>query len=342
MIDNNSKFPNFKNSDKTAENGVSIVKTIIESELKWIYRQNHLEHDFGIDGYIDIISDNGQVTGKSIAIQIKTGKHYFSKENEIGYIFRDKMSHFNYYSNLEIPILLVLVDDLQKEVYWSLFDKIKTEKAGNNWKYVIPKNQKLDSLAKSALLNCVGPVIDYTEPLKKIWEQTEKLKGKSQLILIQVPKNFITNRNFNFIIDSFKIIQRTPELILNLRNKVDISIDGYENDHRELHEIPEVVSWIKEVFTMTNCWPYFLTLEFNNGFMRLLFNVFVDLTGMENDRVLTDANKESVIAFLQRVWKMLNEYCFENGLSAKTNEEITGKIFHYFFPKSSASMPHSN
>ena len=43
---------------------------------------NHKENDFGIDAFIDVIAEFGQVTGKTIAAQVKTGSSYFKEKNE--------------------------------------------------------------------------------------------------------------------------------------------------------------------------------------------------------------------------------------------------------------------
>jgi hypothetical protein len=74
------ELPKYSQSSKTGEDGITIVKNIVENELKWVFRKNHQENDFGIDAYFDVISEIGQVTGKSIAVQIKTGKSYFTEK----------------------------------------------------------------------------------------------------------------------------------------------------------------------------------------------------------------------------------------------------------------------
>jgi hypothetical protein len=56
------------------------VSTIVNDKVKWIFRRVGLEHDFGADGYIDIVKDDGRVTGQSIAVQIKSGKSFFSTQ----------------------------------------------------------------------------------------------------------------------------------------------------------------------------------------------------------------------------------------------------------------------
>lgn len=73
------KLPNYNNSSKKGEDGITIIKSIVEKELDWIFRPNHKEHDFGIDAYLDVIAEFGQVTGKTIAAQVKTGESYFKE-----------------------------------------------------------------------------------------------------------------------------------------------------------------------------------------------------------------------------------------------------------------------
>ena len=120
------KLPKYDGPAKKGEEGATIVKAIVEEDLKWIFRKNHQENDFGIDAYIDLITDKNYVTGKSIAIQIKTGDSYFKEQNETGWIFRGKLKHLNYYLNHDIPVIIVLVDDQNKSAYWCLCDPSKT------------------------------------------------------------------------------------------------------------------------------------------------------------------------------------------------------------------------
>ncbi len=122
------QLPTYKKSSKLGEIGLSIVKDIIESELDWIFRKNHQEHDFGIDAYIDINTEFGHITGKSIALQVKTGASYFSETNSFGWVYRDSIEHLNYYLNHQIPVVIILVNNLERKVYWCLCDSEKPNK----------------------------------------------------------------------------------------------------------------------------------------------------------------------------------------------------------------------
>ena len=71
------ELPKYNPKRKKGEEGVTIVKNIIERKLNWVFRKITLDDDFGLDGYIDILQEGQYVTGKSIGIQIKTGPSYF-------------------------------------------------------------------------------------------------------------------------------------------------------------------------------------------------------------------------------------------------------------------------
>jgi hypothetical protein len=49
-INENSPFPKINSSSLTGEIGTTILKKLVETKLGWLYRQNHQENDFGIDG----------------------------------------------------------------------------------------------------------------------------------------------------------------------------------------------------------------------------------------------------------------------------------------------------
>ena len=155
-INENSLFPKINLISLTGENGITILKKIVETKLGWLFRQNHQENDFGIDGYIDVVTEVGQITGKSIAFQLKSGKSYFYNQNEIGFVFSGNKKHLNYYLNLEIPIIIIILDVEFEKGYWEVFDAKKTDKSGGNWKMTIPKKNEFNETAKQKLLQYVS------------------------------------------------------------------------------------------------------------------------------------------------------------------------------------------
>ncbi len=331
-IDDNSYFPRINRSTVTGEKGITILKEIIENNLGWFFRENHLEQDFGIDGYMDIITESGQITGKSIAFQLKSGSSYFTEQNEIGFIFRGERKHLNYYLNLDIPILIILIDLDNKNAFWEVFDGAKTEQAGKNWKMTIPRRNQLNNHSEKKLLKFVGPITDYVSQLESKWKLNQLLQTGSQRIIFRIPKQEILQNKFDFIINALKRVQSTPELILNLKSKIDISFDDYDDDTRELYEITEVKSWIKKLFSRSNCWPYLMALDRASGFLKLAFFCFVPIKEKHivGHRYKLEFDTKHSSVFVTDLFEKLNDYCEQNGLSEQTNIEISNKIMRYF------------
>ncbi|WP_244576067.1 DUF4365 domain-containing protein, partial [Escherichia coli] len=118
MID---KFPKYQKEAQLGELGVNIVKSVINENFGWIFKRNHQEMDFGIDGFIEIVRDDGAVTGKMLAVQIKCGASFFSEENRWGYVYRGENKHFNYLSNCPIPVLVLLCKPEKKRSVLGMF-----------------------------------------------------------------------------------------------------------------------------------------------------------------------------------------------------------------------------
>lgn len=318
------ELPKYNKSQETGEIGLSIVKKTIEKELNWIFRKNHQEHDFGIDGYIDVIAECGQVTGKSIALQIKTGKFYFSEPTDLGWVYRGQMSHLNYYLNHEIPVIILIVDDTTEEIYWCLCDPNKTDKAGKSWKIIVPCKQQLTKASKEELAQYISPTIDYVSQLEHFWKGNKMLKEHERIMLL-VAKDEILELDFENLIMAFDRFETSGEdLIIHLRNKVDVLVHGYDEDPREIDQIPEVMHWAREVFKQIDNWPYFLTMDKAAQFVKVLHIAHSDYVRAGPKRIEYDTSSSA--PFLQAMFDKLNSFCDRHGISDEINIDICTKF----------------
>jgi len=334
------KLPKYQKKTKLGEDGITILKRIVETKLEWIYRTNHQEHDFGIDAYIDIITNQGQVTGKSIAIQVKSGDSYFKEKNKFGWVFRDDLSHLNYYLNFQSPVILVLVNVSLNKAFWCHIDPNKTESTGVNWKITVPFKHRLSSKSKPELLKFVSPVKDYIPQLEHYWNVNKQLMNSGILALV-VDKSEVLNSDYQNLDLVFNRMQATPELIEKLENKVDIWIDGYNDDERELYKIEEVKIWILSFMEKISGWSYFLSTSQGLAFLKLMFLCFINVKeisdsgisdiGIEQKKV--DFDMKSGQPFFALFFKDLNAFTDKHGISDDENivicervmKELTGK-----------------
>jgi hypothetical protein len=325
-------LPKYDKSSKTGEVGLTIVKEIVENKLNWIFRKNHQETDFGIDAYFDIIAEKNSITGKSIAVQIKSGDSYFKEPNELGWTFRGEMKHLNYYLNHEIPVIIIIVDIENKSCYWNLCDPYKTVKAGDNWKMTIPSNQKLDTKSKQSLLKFVSPVTDYVSQLDLYWT-INKLFLDTERVFFVVSKDDIIKNSYSYLRDAFKRLEDNPELILHLRGKVDVTIHGYDDDPRELFEIKEVLAWTRKVLPKISGLAYFLNKDKAGQFLKTLFVSHIDFILIKKDpkasKNYIKFDKEEYWKFIDLVFENLNDFQDKHNISHETNEILSKQVIEY-------------
>lgn len=131
--------------NSTERLGVNATESIIIRDFDWIFREQPIV-DVGIDALIEE-SENGNPTGKFIALQIKSGKGNFSiTNNKLTYYISNV--HYNYWMNFDIPILLIAHIPETDNTYWiEISDKlIKPTK--KQWKIEVPIRNKFDKTAK--------------------------------------------------------------------------------------------------------------------------------------------------------------------------------------------------
>lgn len=175
-------FPQYANTAKLGELGVNIVSRVISDTFGWLFKRNHQEHDFGIDGQVELVTEDGAVTGQMLAIQIKCGKSFIAEKNKWGFIYRGEKKHFNYLVNYPIPVVVCLCDPDTFECYWVHFRPELTEPTESGWKITVPFENKLRE-SKELLNALVEPVRDGFAELEAYWE-LNKMIAESSIVLI--------------------------------------------------------------------------------------------------------------------------------------------------------------
>lgn len=133
------KISKNQNTDRI---GVQIVGEKFD-RAGYLFREQPIS-DYGIDAQIELVHEE-TVTGKLVALQIKSGPSYFSKESNEAYIYRGDINHLNYWLKHSLPVLIVLCDTNNKKTFWQSITPsniIYTKKA---WKIEIPKYQQINS-----------------------------------------------------------------------------------------------------------------------------------------------------------------------------------------------------
>lgn len=324
-------FPTIRKSKITGETGVNAVSKVVNDEFQWIFRRNHDEHDFGIDGYLDIVTQDGAVTGQSLAVQVKSGQSFFKTRTSNGFTFYGEKKHLNYYLNQKNPILIIIHDDKLNQAYWQVFELAYTERTPTGWKMNIPRKNRFDISSKEKLLEIVGPAEDHLEALEAHWAFNETLLS-ADVIHYAIDREDIETKNVKPISEFFSRIESNDSLCRKFQGKVEISVSGYDFDKRELWEIREVRRWYKKADPRIN-WLYFCNMIPPAHGFRAYAACLCDtrwLTGeeiAENPGMNVTMDLKAQLNLFESNWEKLNSMTDHLGMSIEENKRITYASF---------------
>lgn len=329
-----NNFPKRVATSNTADIGINYVSHIINDKIGWIFRRNPQEYDFGIDGYIDIIEPDGSVTGKSVAIQIKTGTSYFREDSHGDVVFYGELKHLNYYANLDIPVIIVLHNPETDLTIWESFDLNKIDTSEKNWKCSLSKNKTFDKSSKKDILQLVPETHNVQEFAKKQTKINNEIL-KSDFIWYAIPKDDILNMNTNDFINFIKRIEGNRSLARHCMQKIDISVSGYDFDKRELWEIKEVRLWFQDVYKHVDSWLYFSTKKREGAVLKLIFSCIFEQTKTTrpttiNGKILLEWDTRDIAQYMENCFNGLNKLTDDLNISRAENKRMSSELKDIF------------
>ena len=322
-------FPTYSKAAQKGDRGLDLVSRIISDEYEWLFKRNHQEHDFGIDAQVDIVLENGAVTGQMLALQIKYGKSFFDEENRWGYIYRGEHKHFNYLSNYPTPVLIVICHPEEKECYWVRFDPQDTSKAGKNWKITIPFENKLKR-SKEVISNLLPPPADYLSQVEDYWAINDIIVSHEHFLCV-IGREEVENQDVSDVRKFFDRLRSSRELAAHCQGKIEVSFHGYDEDPRELYEIPEVRRFAP---LLSVALPELFFFAYTGKHAHGLMIIAMCLTDVEkssvapngDNKIAVEFSTEKIGLFVQNHWPGLNEMTEWLRMSIEENKEISFNI----------------
>ncbi len=325
-----SSFPKMDSSKKSGLGGQAFFQSFVISKLGWLYHQISEENDFGIDGYIEIVDDS-RVTGKLIGIQVKHGNSYFSADGNGVITYYGSYKHLNYYLNNKVPIVIVIINDDYSKMLWKLFDIENTSSAGEGWSIEISTNSVLSPEIAEVWKGLVGPIIDYDELIKKNWF-IDSIVKKSLLGFVIISKSEVERLDFSTIRSHIKRLAKNRNMLIKKHSTLDLIFYGYDDDPRELYQIPEVMKWLRQSMDEHIPWFYFVLKEKGAAAIRLLIYAFCGVTNIEprNGGSIVHFDKSKMKDFFSTNYISMNEFMDEHKLDIGLNKLISQKIVDRF------------
>ncbi len=240
-----SGFPKYASQARKGDAGVNLVSRIVNDDFQWIFKRNHQEFDFGVDGQIEIVSDDGSVTGGMLATQIKYGASFFRERNRWGYVYRGSAKHFNYFANYPIPILIIICEPKSRCAYWVRFQPEQTQATETGWTITIPFDNRLVE-SKKSLMELVDPTVDSWARLRRYWMTNELITTSSAIVYV-LDNHDVAQGDVSKAQSFFDRLRKTKELAHVSQGKIAFCFLGYDDDPRELWEIEPAREYVERL-----------------------------------------------------------------------------------------------
>lgn len=131
----------------------------------------------------------------------------------------------------------------------------------------------------------------------------------------------------------FKQFVASPEVAKSYQEKVDIAFHGYDNDSRELFEIPEVRNYVFKLDDVFPFWLFFLSKRFHDLYALVLCFLPPYLT----EKAKTEIFPVRINEIMEKRWfPALNYMCGYVGIGDEEIEYLAERTFRYI---SSGPLP---
>lgn len=326
----------FRNPKRTQQQkqgniGSASFDLFVNSELGWIFRPVHQEDDFGIDGYIDIVEE-GEVTGASLAVQIKCGNSYVSKKTSGGIRYEGSIKHLNYYSNIRHPVLLVVLDEKGESGWWVLFQLEKTQpcRTPEKWWIEIPKRNILDPNVREEWRQYAGPVLDIEETIREEWAR-DTFRSICTNLIVTIEKKHVMTCDPTSLFMWQEQMTKTREMMLQKRAKVEIWFPGWDDDERELFEIEEVRAYFAATVEYGFPWIYWLEPDFLWVGYSLLFACTcpIRFSKVQDNKLLLEIDGPTLSTWGMEQFENLNLFTEKNDIPIEINRELSENMFRF-------------
>ena len=144
-----------RSADETNRLGVQAVAKLFTG-MRWAFREQTTS-DFGIDAQAEKLGDDGEGSGRLIAMQIKSGSSWFRKRGS-DYVYYGEERHRAYWTEHSLPVFIILHDPDSELTLWQRVERHLVEEGENGrWSITIPVGNTLDQAHDRFILAGIAP-----------------------------------------------------------------------------------------------------------------------------------------------------------------------------------------
>lgn len=159
-------------------------------------------------------------------------------------------------------------------------------------------------------------------------------------VLIDIPRSLIEAGNLEQFIATLESLMETPDTVRRYRNRLFICVSGYDGDPRELHQIPEVCSFLAKLDELFPYWFWYL----NRKEPSFLITLLQCLSRSENFDDARDFDLHRVEHFMLRHYQAIEELGALNRLKdieVMSRIEVIEKYYRQYESSSEITIVYS-
>lgn len=156
---------------------------------------------------------------------------------------------------------------------------------------------------------------------------------ETDLIVYEFSRFKVERGDFSHFLSQFALEKlATGRRLRMMMNSVLFCIQGYEQDDREIHSIPEIRSFYRAFHEQWPYWLYFCNLDDDNLKMMVLccLDSFIAVKRDGHSEVQVEFDVKELLAFLSRDFAPMNLICQKAEMFEDRIEQRTRAIFEYF------------
>ncbi len=122
-------------------------------------------------------------------------------------------------------------------------------------------------------------------------------------------------------------------MLINSISSLDIFFPEYIEDSREIFQIPEIMSWLKNSIEAEIPWFYFLNNKFKNNGLHLLPHAYCNPVNISkvNNGYIVQLDNQSFAEYFEKNFINVNKFIYKYNIEEKYNEQISKGIGDYYY-----------
>jgi Domain of unknown function (DUF4365) len=194
--------------------GVNAVEKIFVKDIGWAFREQ-AEVDWGIDAHVEVIEES-KLTGRLLALQIKSGASYFKKKGK-NFVYYGDPRHLKYWTTHSLPVVIVLHNPETGLTVWQKVERhlVSVHDSGK-WSIEIPHDKILSADAADELIKGVGDAAAMRRIFLTLDADLMRQVASGRKVFFRVLEWVNETLNFRQTLVFFDTLDKTePDLVLH-------------------------------------------------------------------------------------------------------------------------------